>query len=152
MKKVFLISFTVFFLIALGTGCKCSSETQLPPDHPPLEAVTGVAPIKGTIDLAPNLKAKLPRKFFLFIIAEGQSGPPVGVERIAQPTFPYSFTLNPMGHTEKVSWVEGHLTVTARIDQDGNVGEQPGDLSGYTKKPVKPGDAGIDITIDSLSK
>jgi hypothetical protein len=43
----------------------------------------------------------------------------------------------------------GPLSLTARVDQDGNaMSHQPGDLEGAARAPVKPGDTGITIHID----
>ncbi len=43
---------------------------------------------------------------------------------------------------------QGSVNVTVRLDGDGRVGSQPGDLEGRAKQPVQVGDTSVDIVLD----
>lgn len=107
-------------------------------------------PIAGTIRLAPELAGQVPKGAVLFLIARnGQGGPPVAVERIADPTFPMRFSIGPEDRMIQGIPFAGPLHVIARIDADGNATtHSPGDLQGITTQAVQPGATGVEIEID----
>ncbi|OGP14442.1 MAG: hypothetical protein A3I75_05905 [Deltaproteobacteria bacterium RIFCSPLOWO2_02_FULL_50_16] len=150
MKTIisFFLLFSIVFFVS--GGCKKSPSQKLPEGHPPLEAVDPHEALQGTIEIDPKIQGKLPKEFYVFLIAQGQEGPPVGVDRLSTTTFPLPFILSTSSHMGGKPDQKAPLYVTAKIDQDGKVGLQPGDLSGKTKKPVKLGDKDIKIIIDTV--
>lgn len=109
-------------------------------------------PIAGTIRLSPELAGHVPQGAVLFLIAHhpgGVGGPPVAVERIADPHFPMRFVIGPENRMIQAIPFTGPLTLIARIDSDGNaMTHSPGDLEGRTPQPVDPGAKGVAIVID----
>jgi len=114
-------------------------------------AAAGSAPIRGRIELAPGLEGAQPADGVLFVIARAQGvsgGPPLAVLRIAAPRFPLEFTIGPEDVMIPSMRFEGSLSLTARLDADGNVmtrGEA--DLSSDVETPVLPGASGVRLLL-----
>jgi cytochrome c-type biogenesis protein CcmH len=108
------------------------------------------APIRGTVRISPELASQVPGGAVLFVIARrGESGPPLAVKRIESPRFPLDFELGPGDRMIQTLPFAGPLTVTARIDADGNaMSRSPGDLFGAAAQPVDPGATQIEVLID----
>ena len=117
---------------------------------PPVAQSGAGEPIRGTIALAPEFEARAPADAVLFLIARSLSGgPPVAVQRIASPRFPLTFSIGPDDRMIEAIPFAGPLTLSARLDQDGNAtSRSPGDLHGTAGAPVDPGAEGIEILID----
>lgn len=131
MKKLF-----VLVLVAA-----CSNNTK--PAAP-----AGAKVIRGTIDVKAELKDKVQPTDTVYIIArKGEAGPPLAVKRVATPTFPLTFELNE-GDVMMGGPFEGDVSLTVRVDKDGDaMSKNPGDLVG--KAPgVKVGDTAANVTID----
>ena len=120
------------------------------PPAAPAAAVPAGDPIRGTIRLGDGMTA--PPGAVLFIIARrGEGGPPLAVKRIMGARFPLDFTLGPDDRMIQQMPFMGPLTVTARIDGDGNaMSRNPGDLQGAVPEPVATGTTGIDLVIDEM--
>ena len=85
------------------------------------------------------------------IARRGEVGPPLAVKRIMGASFPLDFTLGPGDRMIQQMPFMGPLTVTARIDGDGNaMSRNPGDLQGAVPEPVATGTTGIDLVIDQM--
>jgi cytochrome c-type biogenesis protein CcmH len=118
---------------------------------PPIAAASDL-PIRGTIEVAPELAGRLPANAILFLIARrGSAGPPLAVRRIASPVFPLEFSIGPDDRMIESMPFVGPLNVTARLDSDGNAtSRSPGDLQGTAGAPVNPGASGVVVVLDQL--
>jgi len=112
--------------------------------------------ITGQITIDPKLKAAIDPQAVLFIIARPTAGggPPLAVKKIDRPTFPISYSLSAENMMTQGMPFTGKLTITVRLDQDGNPGTRgPGDLNGdYKKNPVDVGSKNVDIVLDQVGK
>ena len=166
-------------LIALLTGCSQHYEEgshpppkpppviALPEGHPPIEggrpagrggASKAAGTVSGTIRLAPELAARVPGNAYLYIIARERAdgGPPYAFKRLRVPEFPYQYTLT----QDDVAGMFGEgivlaeipeMYLVAKVDRDGMVGRQPGDMEGVCpKNPVAAGEHSGDILIDQV--
>lgn len=118
----------------------------------PQEAAAGGAPITGTVRLAEGVDAPIPDGAVLFLIARrGEAGPPLAVERIQDPRLPLEFSLGPEDRMIQTMPFSGPLSVTARIDADGNASSrEPGDLQGSAPGAYEPGASGVVVEIDEV--
>ena len=116
---------------------------------PPVVADAG-EPIRGTLELAAELKGQVPRGGVLFLVAKSPAGgPPVAVQRVPEPSFPLDFEIGPGDRMIQAIPFVGPLLLTARVDADGNASSrEPGDLAGAAAAPVEPGATGVTIRID----
>jgi hypothetical protein len=133
------------------------AEPTLPPPPrgaPPVAAAPGAegAPIRGTLRIAAELAGRVPDGAVLFLIARrGGAGPPLAVQRIAEPRFPLEFSIGPDDRMLEAIPFAGPLELSARIDADGNaMSRQPGDLEGRAAAPASPGALGVAIEIDAV--
>lgn len=99
--------------------------------------------IAGTISVHPRLADKVNPSATLFIVARQADvpfGPPLAVQKIQSPEFPFSYTLSGEDVMRPGTPFQGKVTVKARLDRDGKVGTEPGDLAGaYGKNPATVG-------------
>jgi cytochrome c-type biogenesis protein CcmH len=127
-----------------------------PPGMPP--AARGLAggaearPIRGRVELAPELAGRVPGGAVLFLIARtSDAGPPVAVKRIVGPEFPLSFEIGPGDRMLEGVPFAGPFQLTARVDADGNAASRnPGDLQGESRERVSPGARGVEVVIDRV--
>jgi cytochrome c-type biogenesis protein CcmH len=108
--------------------------------------------ITGKITVDPKLKTKLDSKAVLFIIARpGGGGPPVAVKKIDQPVFPLTYTLGAENAMAQGVALTGKLTLSARLDTDGNpMTRDPGSVMGEHKTPVEVGSKNVDFVMDQV--
>jgi cytochrome c-type biogenesis protein CcmH/NrfF/cytochrome c-type biogenesis protein CcmH/NrfG len=111
--------------------------------------------ITGKITIDPKLKASPDNQAVLFIIARpagAAKGPPLAVKKIDRPVFPLSYALGPENVMMQGAPFTGSVTITVRLDKDGNpTTRQPGDLTGdYKKGSVAVGSKNIDIVLDQV--
>jgi cytochrome c-type biogenesis protein CcmH len=122
---------------------------------PPLvaSAKPGAGAISGRVDIAPALTSKVALSDTVFIYARAAEGPrmPLAVLRIAARELPKDFSLDDsMGMAPGVKLSAApSVIVEARISKSGNAIPQPGDLFGRSA-PLKPGTAGLRISIDQV--
>lgn len=105
--------------------------------------------VRGTIDIDPELAKNLPEtwKLFLFARPEGVAGgPPLAVKLLDSVKFPYAFSIGQENTMMPGSVFEGELTLTARIDQDGDARSGPDDLEGTAT--ITAGNQQVKIVID----
>jgi cytochrome c-type biogenesis protein CcmH/NrfG len=125
---------------------------------PPPQAKTASATnqqIGGRISVDPKLRVNVDSQATLFIIArraDTAKGPPLAVKKIERPVFPLSYSLGPENIMMQGTPFTGRVTLTARLDKDGNpTTQQPGDLTGdYQKNPAAVGSNNIDIVLDRV--
>jgi hypothetical protein len=110
------------------------------------------AEIRGSVEIAPAMRDAAPADAVLFIIARSGSGggPPLAVKREPRPSFPFAFALGPDDRMIPSVPFEGPITLTARLDSDGNASSaSPDDLAGEARGgPVDPGAEGVVIVLD----
>jgi cytochrome c-type biogenesis protein CcmH len=108
--------------------------------------------IRGRVVIGDGSAAGAPAGSTLFIIARpagATAGPPLAVQRIPAPRFPVDFEIGPQNVMIPTMKFEGEITLTARLDSDGNATTRlPGDLQGSLGAPVRPGSAGVEIRLD----
>lgn len=139
-------------------------KPTLPEGHPPVAASRGPsdAPdgktVRGTIRIKPELQSQIPGRAYLYIIARERpdGGPPYALKRMRMPTFPYEYTLT----QSDVARMFGdgivlaeipEMYIVAKIDRDGFVGMQPGDMEGAcVKNPIAAGEQQADILIERV--
>jgi hypothetical protein len=131
-----------------------------PPPQAPAATPQAAAPqapstrITGVIEIAPEHTGPVPAGATLYLIvrvAGRATGAPLAVQQVPAPTFPFEFEI-----TERDAMIEntplvGDLSITARLDQDGDAfSTTAGDLSGEVS-PVVAGDSGVVIRLQEVS-
>ena len=111
--------------------------------------------ITGIIAVDPGLADRIDPSASLFIIArqaDAPFGPPLAVQRIERPDFPFSYTLSGDDVMRQGTPFQGKITVKARLDRDGRVGTNPGDIEGeYAMNPAEVGQPEpVNITLNRL--
>jgi len=118
----------------------------------PSSASTSASPIRGRIDVAPDLAGSAADGSILFLIARSGAatgGPPLAVQRYQSPSFPLEFEIGPDQVMIPSMRFEGEISLTARLDSDGNAMTRlPGDLQGSLAGTVSPGTEGAVLTLD----
>jgi cytochrome c-type biogenesis protein CcmH len=109
--------------------------------------------IRGEVRLAQALKARVRPDDTVFVVARAVDGPrvPLAVLRRRAAELPLSFALDDalaMAPNVKLSDFS-KVIVTARISRNGTAQRQTGDLEGASA-PVRPGQRGVEVTIDSV--
>src|SRR5439155_17770994 len=116
-------------------------------------AKPGAGAISGRVDLGAALASRVALSDTVFIFARAVDGPrmPLAVMRIPAKELPRNFSLDDsmsMAPGAKLSSAAS-VVIEARISKSGNAIAQSGDLFGRSA-PVKPGAAGLVITIDQV--
>ena len=89
--------------------------------------------VTGTITLDPALKSQLPadKILFLFVRPKGvKRGPPLAAKRVFATEFPMTFTIGQSDTMMPGAEFDGAITLTVRLDQDGNASSAKGDIEG----------------------
>ena len=109
--------------------------------------------IRGVVRVAPALTDKAKGKAAIFIIARGkQPGPPLAVMRILNPSFPLEFTMSEQNVMMQGVAFAGEVNLIAKLDGDGKVGTEPGDIFGGARGPVQVGARGVEIVLSQEAK
>ncbi|MFQ5915496.1 MAG: hypothetical protein ACE5JS_20185 [Nitrospinota bacterium] len=106
--------------------------------------------ISGAITVSPVL-GEPPSGGVLFIIvrrAGVSSGPPLAVKRLRNPGFPARYEVTEADVMIRGMPFRGPVDVAVRLDRDGRVGVEPGDLEGKSEQPARVGDRGVDVVLD----
>ena len=170
---------TVFILLGASLGCDRNiapyDPTEVPrePDlrriFPAAEearAPMGVRPaslpgqpagpsasVRGEVHLAEGT-VPVPGSV-LFVIARKrgvQGGPPLAVARIGDPRFPQPFELGPDQVMIPSLRFEGPVSITARLDADGNaMTREASDPVTALSQPADPGQTGVLLTLENPS-
>jgi hypothetical protein len=107
--------------------------------------------IAGTIDLDNKVRENLPENWQLFIFARPEGvlrGPPLAVIRLDKGDFPYPFRLGQENVMMPGAVFEGNVTLTVRLDKDGDAKAGPGDIQG--SQTVEVGNEKIVLLLDTL--
>jgi cytochrome c-type biogenesis protein CcmH len=120
---------------------------------PVASAQPGAGTISGRVDLTSAFGSRVALTDTVFIYARAPEGSrmPLAVLRIPAKELPRDFVLDDslgMAPGTKLS-AAPTVVVEARVSKSGNAIAQPGDLFGKSS-PVKPGTAGLRITIDQV--
>ena len=113
------------------------------------------AALKGTVRLAPELKAKASPDDTVFVFARAAQGPPMplAVKRATVRELPLAFTLDDSMAMAPNLQISGfpRVVVTARVSKSGSAAPQPGDLQGISA-PVANDASSVNVVIDSVVK
>jgi hypothetical protein len=133
-----------------------SHATTLDGSSPPVAPGLGPAAtesgpsIAGTISLAPELAGKVHPAGVIYVIARNGPGPPLAVARLQVESLPVRYRLSADNVMMPGAAFEGSMTVSARLDADGAVGQpQPGDVDGSSIE-VSVGAQNADIVLSQL--
>jgi cytochrome c-type biogenesis protein CcmH len=111
--------------------------------------------LKGTVRLAPELKAQASPDDTVFVFARAAQGPPMplAVKRATVRELPLAFALDDSMAMAPNLQISGfpRVVVTARVSKSGSATPQPGDLQGASV-PVANDAANVTIVIDSVVK
>lgn len=135
----------------------------MPPDHPPV--LQGAQPvpdpaaapepgarIQGVLRIADRLRNRVQPGATIFLAARAfpQAGPPLAVKRLVAGTWPLSFDISDADAMMAGTSLRGKVTITARVDQDGDaMTRQVGDIEGVSQ-PVEVGASGVEVLLDTL--
>lgn len=140
----------------IGTAPPPEMAKKSPPKPaPPKEAppAGSVRTIRGVVRVSPALAEKAKGKAAIFIIARGkQPGPPLAVMRILDPRFPLEFTMSEQNVMLQGVAFAGEVSLIAKLDGDGKVGTQPGDIFGGARGPVQVGARDVEIVLSQEAK
>lgn len=110
------------------------------------------ATIRGVVDIAPALKARIGPQDTVFLFARpAAGGPPAAALRATAGNFPLEFELSDamaMSPDNRLSNFK-EVTLTARVAKSGDVKGAPGDLEGSLAQ-VKVGASGVKLVIDRV--
>jgi cytochrome c-type biogenesis protein CcmH len=116
------------------------------------DAAAPGATIRGKVDLAPALKAKVSAKDVVFLFARSATGgAPIAAIRAEAGKFPLEFELNDamaMNPDNRLSNFKA-VTITARVSKTGDVKAVAGDLEG-SLADVKVGAKDVKLVIDKV--
>jgi cytochrome c-type biogenesis protein CcmH len=129
-------------------GAPANLAEQGAPTAPPASSVT----IRGSLEITPELKARLAQNDVIFLFARPvQGGPPVAAVRGPAIRLPMDFELSDRLAMNPDNLLSQHkeVVLVARVSKSGGPMAQPGDLEGSVSG-VKVGAAGVTIVIDKL--
>jgi hypothetical protein len=114
--------------------------------------------ITGSIVLAPSVAKARPKQGTLYLVARRISDNPtargtlIAVKKLPATTFPLPFALTAADMPFQNGPFDGELTLTARIDQDGDpLTHEKGDLLGTLPK-VQVGSQHVKLVLDQVQK
>jgi len=114
---------------ATGAPAAAGDEAATPGDIP----FDPKSVISGTLALDPKLKGKVADGDVIYLVARSadQPGPPLAVKRLTAGKFPMAFTLDGRDAMMAGTKMSGKVTVSARVDKDGDaMTKNPGDVTG----------------------
>ena len=129
-------------------GAPANLAEQGAPAAPPASSVT----IRGSLEITPELKARLAQNDVIFLFARPiQGGPPVAAVRGPAIRLPMDFELSDRLAMNPDNLLSQHkeVVLVARVSKSGGPMAQPGDLEGSVSG-VKVGASGVTIVIDKL--
>jgi cytochrome c-type biogenesis protein CcmH len=127
------------------------------PASPPQQNSSAAAPasdqvIRGSLEITPELKAKLGKDDIIFLFARPlQGGPPVAAVRGPAIQLPMDFELSDRLAMNPGNLLSMHkeVVLVARVSKSGGPMAQPGDLEGSVSG-VKVGVSGVNLVIDKV--
>src|SRR5450432_802843 len=147
----------------LDPGSAAQAPPQAPADPSPLPAAPPPAPADPSATIAgeiilPAATAKRKPTGTLYLVARRLSDNPtargtlIAVKKMRASAFPLPFSLSAADMPFQNGPFDGELTLTARIDQDGDpMTHQKGDVFGTLPK-VRVGSRDVKLTLDQIQK
>jgi hypothetical protein len=137
----------------------CDSELKEHKGHPAVvkklemqsDPALQAKAVTGTVILDPSIQAGIPGGSVLFIYARAQgvtSGPPVAVRKMTYFQLPQEFSISPADAVMTQEGFDGPLTLSARLDRDGNARAGAGDITGSID--VTTGQKGVTIVLSQV--
>ncbi len=150
----FLLILALFLLIG-----GCDRELKEHKGHPAVvkklemqsDPALQAKAVSGSVALDPKIKAAIPPGSVLFIYARAQgvdSGPPVAVRKLTFFQLPQEFSISPADAVMTQEGFDGPLTLTARLDRDGNARAGAGDITGSLD--VTTGQKGVTVVLNQV--
>ena len=138
MNKWALLSLILAFFSLLSA---CERELKEHKGHPAVvkklemqsDPALQAKAVTGNVTVDPSIQARIPEGSVLFIYARAQgetSGPPVAVKKLNFFQLPQEFSISPADSVMTQSGFDGPLTLSARLDRDGNAQAGGGDITG----------------------
>ena len=152
-----LVLFFSLYLFFTFSGCEREMKEHPLPETLKKEFARKSDPnahkndVLGIISLSPEVRATIHPSAGLFIFARPQgvdSGPPLAVRKHGIFDLPFEFEIGQLNTMIEGSLFEGSLTLTARLDQDGNRKSSPGDIEG--KANVQAGEKNVKLVLDKV--
>ena len=111
------------------------------------------ASVRGEVHLAEGTQPAPGSVLFVIARKRGvQGGPPLAVARIGNPRFPQPFELGPDQVMIPSLRFEGPVSITARLDADGNaMTREASDPVTALSQPADPGQTGVLLTLENPS-
>ncbi|MBW2541721.1 MAG: hypothetical protein JRF15_06490 [Deltaproteobacteria bacterium] len=108
-----------------------------------------VAPIEGTIELAPEFAESVPSGAAVYLMVRSPSnGALVAAKRISSPRFPLPFSIGSEDRMSASAPFARPLLITVRVDADGDATTRDvGDLLGTSAQTHGPGDRGVVVLV-----
>ena len=119
-----------------------------PPEASAASASADGAPIRGRVSAGEGVLAG--GEGVLFVIARSAAGgPPLAVKRLPVGPFPLAFELGPADVMMAGRPFSGPITLTARVDRDGNpLTRDDSDPTAELQAPVEPGATGVELRLE----
>jgi len=153
VKQLFKFCFFVFFLMGFFSACDRElKEHKVPPAvlkkmERLYDPALKVKEIAGWITLDPQVAPNfLPEQTVLFVYARPvgeDSGPPLAVKRYNYFEFPFEYTIGPVDVMIPGVEFDGMVSLSARLDRDGDPKAGPGDIFGQLDVAAGTKDADI---------
>lgn len=143
-------------LLAQSKGGKAPRLEQIAPANEPTQPiVAGNERLSGTVALSAGLKNKVSPSDTVFVLARAAQGPkmPLAIMRGQVKDLPLQFSLDDsmaMSPQMKLSSFD-EVVVLVRVSKSGNAMPEAGDLQGMSR-PMKPGQSGLKVNIDTIVK
>jgi len=137
--------------LSAASGDPGAGGGEVQADSPPDEAHT----IAGTIVLPPAHRGKVARGDVMFLAARRTGGPPgpgsmIAVQKLVAGDFPMPFAISSRDAMIPGIPFEGRLSITVRVDKDGDaMTRRKGDVFGQAEN-VKIGARAVVITLDKV--
>lgn len=133
------------------------------PQAPPADSPHGKAPVNmgaaivdGTLELGAEQKKMDFKGWTIYVLVRlvDQPAPPLAVTRIPAGNFPVSYSLTNanlmVGDAPKPG---AKILIEARLDKDGDpISKNPGDVYGFSQKPLGVGDHGVKVILDQIRR
>ncbi len=139
-----------------------TSDSTLPPGHPPIDAepsgaapppamtaAAGGASVAGTITVAPTLQSRAGGAVLFVIARAGADRHIVAVRRENGVTFPFAFRISGADAMTAGTSFSGPLEITARLSKTGDAIATKGDIEGV-QKGVAVGAKDVKIVLDTV--
>ena len=116
-----------------------------------VESSGSAASVRGEVHLAEGIRPSPGAVLFIIARKRGsQGGPPLAVARIGEPRFPQPFELGPDQVMIPSLRFEGPVSITARLDADGNaMTREASNPVTASSEPAEPGQTGLLLRLES---